>query len=99
MEAHAGQIAEKLEESESAGTSAVLAPDDTHESAGKAVRELQRSEIASNVTVFGKTVKVQDVVNEITPLMRSSQPVLDICDQRFFCRMAKKLGCQFCAEK
>ena len=60
---------------------------------------LQRSGFASNLTQSGKMVKIQEAENQITTLIRPSLPVLDICDQRFFCRMAKKLGCQFCAEK
>ena len=98
MQAHAGQIAEKLEESETAQTSAVVALDDTQEAAEEAVREIQKSGFANNFTAFGKMVKIHVAENELTKVMRSSQPV-DICDQRFLCRMAKKLGCQFCVEK
>ena len=88
-----------LEESELAEKSAVVALFDTHEAAQEAVRELQRSGLASNLTECGKRVKIQKAENQITTLMRPSQPVLSICDQRFFCRMAKKLGCQYCAKK
>ena len=49
-------------------------------------------------TESGKMVKIQEAENQITTLIRPSLPVLDICDHRFFCRMAKKLGCQFCAK-
>ena len=83
MQAHAGQIAEKLKGSETAK---------------EAVREIQKSGFANNLAEFGKMVKIHAAENELTTLMLSSQPV-DICDQRFLCRMAKKLGCQFCAEK
>lgn len=85
MQSHTGHIAEKLEESETAK---------------KAVRELHRSGCASNLTECSKTVKIQEAENQITSLMRPTQPVLDFCqNQRFVCRMAKKLGCQFCAKK
>ena len=41
----------------------------------------------------------QETANLIVTPMPPSQPVLDICDQRFLCRMAKMLGCQFCAKE
>ena len=47
----------------------------------------------------GERIKIQEAENQITDRMRPSLAVLDICDQRFLCRIAKKLGCQFCAKK
>ena len=46
-----------------------------------------------------ETSEIHESVNQSTSLMRPSIPLLSICDQRFLCRMAKKLGCQFCANK
>jgi hypothetical protein len=53
-------------------------------------------------TEFGKLVKIQEAENQITTMMRPSQPVLDFCPSQkkhFFCGIAKKLGCQFRATK
>jgi len=53
-------------------------------------------------TEFGKLVKIQEVENQITTMVRPSQPILDFCPsekKHFFCGIAKKLGCQFCAPK
>ena len=77
MQRNAGQLAERLEESEMTAKSAVVAPCDKS----------------------GEKIKIQEAENQITERMRPSLTVLDICDQRFLCRMAKKLGCQFCAKK
>jgi len=69
----------------------------------RSTREVTRSvnsrDRDSRATKFGKMVKIQKAVNQITTPMQPSQLTLDICDQRFLCRMAKKLGCQFCAKK
>ena len=94
MQVHAGREAE---EAETAEESAVVVLYDTHEQAEEAISNLQRSEFASNLTEFGKMVKIHEAEKQITTLMQPSLPVLDICDQHFLCRMAKKLGCQFCA--
>ena len=77
MQRNAGQLAERLEESETTAKSAVVALCDKS----------------------GERMKIQEAENEITERMRPSLAVLDICDQRFLCRMAKKLGCQFCAKQ
>ena len=61
-----------LKESELAEKSAVVALFDTHEAAQEAVRELQRSGLASNLTECGKRVKIQKAENQITTLMPRS---------------------------
>ena len=99
MQAQTGHIAEKSEESKTADKSAVIAVYDTHVEAEEAVRELQISGFARNLTEFGKMVKIQEAENQITTLMMPSQLALDICNQHFLCRMAKKLGCQFCVQQ
>ena len=100
MKAHVRHIAERLEETETAEKSAVIALYDTPEAAEKAIRELPRLGCASNLTEFGKRWMIQEAENQIPTLVQSSQPVLDFCrNQRFICRMAKKLGCQICARK
>ena len=99
MQVQTGHIAEKSEESKTADKSAVIAVYDTHVEAEEAVRELQISGFARNLTEFGKMVKIQEAENQITTLMMPSQLALDICNQHFLCRMAKKLGCQFCVQQ
>ena len=49
-----------------------------------------------------KLTKVPEAKNKIAPPTGTSQPVLDFCpspNKHFFCGMARKLGCQFCAPK
>ena len=58
-----------------------------------------KSAVVARADKSGKRMKIQEAENEITERMRPSLAVLDICDQRFLCRMAKKLGCQFCAKQ
>lgn len=53
----------------------------------------------SKLTDSGKMEKMQKAERQIIPLMPPSESALDICHQRIICRMAKKLGCQFCATK
>jgi len=66
---------------------------------------LEESEMTAKSAVValcdksGERIKIQEAENQITERMRPSLTVLDICDQRFLCRIAKKLGCQFCAKK
>ena len=51
-------------------------------------------------TEVGKLVKIQEAETQSTTLMTRSQPVLDFCpSKRFFCGIARKLGCHFCATK
>lgn len=59
-------------------------------------------DIGSKPTGFGKLLKIQVVENLMTTMARSSQEVSDFCPSQkkhFFCGIAKKLGCQFCAPK
>ena len=89
-----------LEESETEDKSMIVTLFDNREAAEEAVRELQKSGRASKLNVFGKMLEIQEAENRITTLMRPSPPVVDFCrNQHFLCRMAKKLGCQFCAKK
>ncbi len=57
--------------------------------AGHITEKLEKSESS----------EIREAVNQSTTLKRSSMPILNICDQRFLCRMAKKLGCHYCANK
>jgi hypothetical protein len=53
-------------------------------------------------TEFGKLVTIQESEHHITTMMRPSQRVLDFCPsqkKQFFCGIAKKFGCHFCAPK
>ena len=51
---------------------------------------------------LGKMTTTQEATNQIATPTQPSQPVLDFCpspNKHFFCGMARKLGCQFCAPK
>ena len=50
----------------------------------------------------GKFVNIQAAGTRMTTTVRPSQPVQEFCPpqkKHFFCGIAKKLGCQFCAPK
>ena len=68
------------------------------EAAEETIYEFQRLGF-SKLSESGKMKKIQNAEREIIPLMPHSESVLDICNQRIICRMAKKLGCQFCVTK
>lgn len=46
-----------------------------------------------------KTVEIREASSWVITSVRPADPGLDCCDQLFLCRMAKKLGCRFCADK
>lgn len=97
LKAHAGHIADKLEESEMAEKSAVVARHDAHEAADESIYVRQRSGFASNLI---KMVNIPEAEYQIITLMETSQQDIDFCrNTHFLCRLAKKLGCQFCAKK
>ena len=63
MQAHAGHIAEKLEESATSENSAVVAIYDTHEAAEAAVRELQKSGFdMQKLSIVGKDYQTEEEV-------------------------------------
>ena len=63
MQAHAGHSAEMLEESKTAGKSAVVALYDTHEKAEEAVRELQTSGFdMRKLSIVGKDYQTEEEV-------------------------------------
>lgn len=63
MQAHAEQVAEKLDGSETAEKSAVIAIYDTHEEAEEAVRELERSGFdMQKLSIVGKDYQTEEEV-------------------------------------
>ena len=76
----------------------------TQGDAGEFAEWLEASETTAKSAVVvlcdksGERMKIQEAENQITERLRPSLAVLDTCDQRFLCRMAKKLGGQFCAK-
>ena len=63
MQAHAGHSAAKLEESETAEKSAIVAIYDTHEEAEEAVRELQKSGFdMQKLSIVGKDYQTEEEV-------------------------------------
>ena len=96
---HAGHIGTKLDEIETAGTNAAVALDVIHQQSKETVSEPYTSSPASILTEFDKTVSIHEANNQISTLIQPAFPTLNVCDRRFLCRMAKKLGCQFCAKE
>ena len=63
MQAHAGHITERLEESETSEKSAVVAIYDTHKEAEEAVRELQKSGFdMQKLSIVGKDYQTEEEV-------------------------------------
>ena len=96
---HAGHIGTKLDEAETAGTNAAVALDVIHQQSKVAVSEPYTSSVASILTKFDKTLIIHEAKDQIDTLIHPAFPKLDVCDRRFLCRIAKKLGCQFCAKE
>jgi hypothetical protein len=99
MQAHAGHVSATMAESATAEMSTIVVVGNNYEESEEGVRELQRSGFACDLIEFGQMVKSQETENQIATLIGPSQSALDVCDRRFVCRMAKKLGCQLCAKK
>ena len=95
---HARHSATKLEGAGIAGTNAPVIFEVIHQQSKETVSEPNRSGSASIFTKFGKTANTHDVKYQIHTLIQPAFPTVDVCDRRFLCRMAKKLGCQFCVE-
>ena len=97
---HAGHIATKLKEVETTETNAAVALDVIHQQSKETVSEpFYTSSPASILTEFDKTVSIHEAKNKIITVIQPAFPKLDVCDRRFLCRMAKKLGCRFCADE
>ena len=92
----AEHVETNLEKVETTGINAAMALDVIHQQSKETVSEPYRLGAASK---FAKTVNTHDAKNQIPTLIQPAFPMLNVCDERFLCRIAKKLGCQFCAEK
>ena len=53
----------------------------------------------STLPEMDKAVEIREAKNRVITPVRRADPGLDCCDQLFVCRMAKKLGCRFCADE
>ena len=96
---HAGHIGTKLDEAETAGTNAAAVLDVIHQQSKETVSEPYTSSVASILTKFDRTLIIHEAKDQIDTLIHPAFPTLDVCDRRFLCRIAKKLGCQFCAKE
>ena len=99
LSTHAGHIGTKLEEVEAVGTDPAVVLDVIRPQSRETVSEPYTSNLASILTGFDKTVSIHEAKNQITSLIQPAFATLNVCDRRFLCRMAKKLGCQFCAKQ
>ena len=89
LSTHAGHIGTKLEEVETVGTDPAVVLDVIRQQSRETVSEPYTSNLAS----------IHEAKDQITTLIQPAFPTLNVCDRRFLCRMAKKLGCQFCAKE
>ena len=89
LSTHAGHIGTKLEEVETVGTDPAVVLDVIRQQSRETVSEPYTSNLAS----------IHEAKDQITTLIQPAFPTLNVCDRRFLCRMANKLGCQFCAKE
>jgi hypothetical protein len=81
---------------DTAARAAVVAREDERVRGGVMGREA----MLCKPTEVGQLVKIQEAENQSATPMTHSQPVLDFCPSKhFFCGIARKLGCHFCATK
>jgi hypothetical protein len=79
-----------------------MSPTDTHEQLEIADHETRRSTIGSHGNEVGQMLEMHEMENPTSALVPPSQPMRAFCpseNKRFYCGIAKKLGCQFCASK
>ena len=96
MQSYEPHIAAEREGAATAESFAVVALCNSHHQGAESATECRPSGVASNLIEFGRMGRVHEAVN-LSPA-RAQPAVLDCCDQRLICRVAKKLGCRFCAE-